>query len=283
MWRKMTRRAFAGKWGCRGASGSAGWLAAASRRSSSSDASAREPRPMPQFLKNWRRVWYLRISCRRSMLALAKADRANLPARSPHRKAPRGSGRRLAVHLEPFQHTGRLGDQLAGTRSNVVRGAGDAHQRGVHLAKFQRLIELLRLGNGSAMVRLASQEHGRRRHLADKRQGRSLEVMFGLLPRWAGEPVAREERVHVGCQHETVPVDDRLGGYRGAEAVRPADDPRGQDTPAAAPGHEQVVRIHVAAAEHRINAGHQVVEIVAGVRMVNQVGELLTVAGAPAR
>ena len=113
---------------------------------------------------------------------------------------------------------------------------------GVDLAQLQRLVVLLRLRDRRAVVLLAGQQHGRRLHVADQRQRRAAPVVLGLLPGRRAEPVAVEERVDVGGQHEAVPVDDRLGDDRRAEAIRLADDPRGQHAAAAAAGDEQVVR-----------------------------------------
>src|SRR5438105_9474060 len=80
-----------------------------------------------------------------------------------------------------------------------------------------------------------------------------------------------------------MPVAHGVGRYSGAEAVGLADDPAGEHAAAAAAGHEQVVFIDVAAIYDGIDAGHEVVEVMAGVGVMDQVAELLTVSGAAAR
>src|SRR5262249_5229116 len=61
------------------------------------------------------------------------------------------------------------------------------------------------------------------------------------------------------------------------------DSPARQDAAAAAAGNEEIVRVDVALGHHSVHAAVQVIKIVAGIRVMNEVGKLLAVAGAPAR
>ena len=61
------------------------------------------------------------------------------------------------------------------------------------------------------------------------------------------------------------------------------DDPGGQHAAAAAAGDEQPLRVDVAASDHGVDARHEVVVVLVRVVVMNQIGELLAVAGAAAR
>src|ERR1700730_6191182 len=100
-----------------------------------------------------------------------------------------------------------------------------------------------------------------------------------MLPGRAGEEVAGLEEVVVDIQRRAVPVDDGLGGDGGAEAMGLADDPGGENAAAAAARDEQVMIIDVAALEHLVHAGHEVIVIVAGIIMVDELGKGLAVTG----
>ena len=164
-----------------------------------------------------------------------------------------------------------------------MRGTRYADHGGVDLAQLERLVELLGLGRRRAVVVVADHHHGRRGDIADIGDRRTLHVVLGVFP-WRGrEPVAREERIEIRGQHETRPVDHRLDRNGRAEAVGVADDPRGQAAATAAAGDEQVVGIDRAERDGRVDHAHQVVEILARVSVLDQVGELAAVARAAAR
>src|SRR5262249_59896065 len=86
-----------------------------------------------------------------------------------------------------------------------------------------------------------------------------------------------------GDQKEVHRVDAGARERGGGRGLRPPQTPRGGAPPAAAAGDEQVVPVDVAASQYRVDAGHQVVIVVAGIGMVDEVAELLTVASAAAR
>src|SRR6266581_2023591 len=100
-----------------------------------------------------------------------------------------------------------------------------------------------------------------------------------MVPGIAGEPVLRDKG-NVGCEHKAVPVDDRIERSRGPKAVGVLDGPAGEDAATAAAGNKKIVGVDIAFGHYGVNAAIQVIEIVAGIGVVNQVGEFLTVAGA---
>ena len=61
-----------------------------------------------------------------------------------------------------------------------------------------------------------------------------------------------------------------------------ADDPRGQHAAAAATIDEQVALIDVAPRQNLVDARHQVVVVLVGVRVLDRVAELAAVPGAAA-
>ena len=65
-----------------------------------------------------------------------------------------------------------------------------------------------------------------------------------------------------------------------AEAIGLPDDPAAQDAPAAAPGDEEVLLVNEATLDQRIDTRHEIVVVVARVGVVDQIAELLPVAGA---
>ena len=107
--------------------------------------------------------------------------------------------------------------------------------------------------------------------------------MLHVLPRRTWEPVLGAVDVHVSCQHPAVPVDHGLGHHRGAEAIRLADDPAAQHATTASAGDEHVLVVDVSSCNHRVYAGHEVVVVEARIGVVDQIAELLSVAGAAPR
>ena len=69
----------------------------------------------------------------------------------------------------------------------------------------------------------------------------------------------------------------------GLEALRLGDRPVGQQPAAAAAGHAEPCRIDVASLDHLVHAGHQVFVVVAGIVVLDDVAEVLTVRRAAAR
>ena len=155
--------------------------------------------------------------------------------------------------IEPVDDVGNLCRVMAGTAGYAVRLAGNPNQHSFNFEELQRGVVLLGLGHRRAIVLLAGQEHGGSLDVAHQRQGRATQVLLGVLPGRGVEPVAGEEVGLVGGQHEAVPVDDRLGGDRGAEAIGLADDPGGEDAAAAAARDEEIRGIDEAARQRSID------------------------------
>ena len=112
---------------------------------------------------------------------------------------------------------------------------------------------------------------------------RALHVVVGVVPGIAGEPILRAEGGKVGGEDPAVPVDDGIETGGGAETVGAIDHPAGEHAAAGAAGDEEVVGVDVALGENGVDAGVEVVEIVAGIGVMNQIGEFFAVAGAAAR
>ena len=89
--------------------------------------------------------------------------------------------------------------------------------------------------------------------------------------------------VKVGGEPEPVPVGDVALRDRRLEALRLRDRPVREQAAAAAAGHAEPIRVDVAFLQHFVDAGHQVLVVVAGVVELDDVAEVLTVGGAAAR
>ncbi len=105
--------------------------------------------------------------------------------------------------------------------------------------------------------------------------------MLGVIPGIAGEPIFRGPG-NVGSEHEAVPVDDRIERGGGAEAIGVFDGPSGEHAAAAAAGDEEIVGVDVALGDDGVDAAVEVVEIIAGIGVVDEVGEFFAVTGAAA-
>ncbi len=80
-----------------------------------------------------------------------------------------------------------------------------------------------------------------------------------------------------------MPVDDRPLRNRRSEPVSVAYDPCGEHTPSTAAGDEEVVLINESTIDRRIYPGHQVIEVLTGIEVINPVHEVLAVSGASSR
>ena len=164
-----------------------------------------------------------------------------------------------------------------------MRGAGHADQRGGHAADLQGVEVLLGLGRRGAVIVLADHHHGRRLHIADQRQRRAGPITLRVLPRHLAEPVGAHRGVAVGGQDLAGPVDHRLLGDGGAEAVGLADDPGSERAAARTTGHIEMVGVDEPLGDGCVHRAHQVVVVVARIVAVDGVGELIPIGRRAAR
>src|SRR5882757_10935667 len=110
---------------------------------------------------------------------------------------------------------------------------------------------------------------------------RALHVLLGVVPGIAGKPIFGGER-DVAGEHEAVPVDDGIERGGGAETGGMLDGPSGEDAATAAAGYEQIVGIDVSFGDHGVDAAVEIVEVIAGICMMDEVGKFFAVTGAAA-
>src|ERR1700674_1279741 len=195
--------------------------------------------------------------------------------------------RRVWLHLrlvlfEPASNIQHFGDVVAGAAADAVRFLGDAYEDGVNIQEFQRCVELFGLGDGSAVVGLTGHDHRGGLYLCDETGEGTLHVVVGSIPGIPGEPIFGDEG-NVGSEREAVPVDDRIERSRGAEAISVLDGPTGENTAPAAAGDEEIIRVDIALGDDGVDPAIQVVEIVTGIGVMDEVGKVFAVAGAAAR
>lgn len=140
----------------------------------------------------------------------------------------------------------------------------------------------LALGDRRAPVLLAVDHHQRRLDPREVRRGRALSVLERVLEGRAPEPERPQQREVARVVHRS-PVADATLRHGRPEAVRARDDPVGEQTAAASARDAQPRLVHVAARQHVVHGRHQVVEVVAGVRVLNAIRERLSVGRAAAR
>jgi len=87
----------------------------------------------------------------------------------------------------------------------------------------------------------------------------------------------------VRSEDKAVPIDDRIERSRGPEAVGVFDGPASENASSAAAGDKEIVGVDVALGNDSVNAAVQVIEIVSGIGVVDQVGEFFAIAGAASR
>ena len=124
----------------------------------------------------------------------------------------------LLLGFVPFKPAGNIqhfGDVVAGAPANTMRFLGHANEDRVDIQKFERFVELLGLGDGSAIVGFAGHDQRWSFYLGDEIGERALHVIVGVIPGKTGEPVFGDER-DVGSKREAIPVDDRIERSGGA-------------------------------------------------------------------
>ena len=115
--------------------------------------------------------------------------------------------------------------------------------------------------------------------MGDRRPRREV---LRILPRRFPEP-RRLKQCEVRGEPEAVPVGDVALRDRGLEALRLRDRPVRQEASAAAARDAEATGVHVAAPQHLVDAGHQILVVVAGVVILDDVPEILPVRRAAAR
>src|SRR5579883_2442795 len=195
-------------------------------------------------------------------------------------KAPPCYG--LLVLIEPAGDIEHFGNVVAGAAANAVGLLRNAHKDGFDIEELKRFVKLLGFGNGSTKIGFAGHNQRGRFDFGDKIGKRALHVVVGVVPREAGKPIFRDPR-NIGSEDKAVPVDDGIKRSGGPETIGVLDGPAGENAATAAAGDVKVAGIDVALGDDGVNAAVEVVEIIAGVGVVNQIGKFLAVAGAAAR
>lgn len=178
--------------------------------------------------------------------------------------------------LEPFAQIDVGAQEVRGRRTRSVPFVLEADHGGGDLQHAQGLVVLLGLGHRRAEVAFSRHQHGGRLDVADVHEGGAAQVLGGVVPGEFLEVAVPAGAV--GGADERQPVGDgAVGGGRG-EAVGVADDPRREHAAARAAVDEHVALVHVAALDHEVHAGHEVVEVLAGVGVLDRVAEGAAVA-----
>src|SRR5882672_6747317 len=123
----------------------------------------------------------------------------------------------------------------------------------------------------------------RRRDVVDMRERRAPEVI-SIVPPWKiAEPVRDEVIVEIAGTDRTEPVGHRPLDHGGTETPGLPHGPAGQEAPTAATCDAESLLIDVTVRQHLIDAGHEVAIVIARIAVLDDVGELLAVAGTAAR
>src|SRR6266852_3185449 len=185
------------------------------------------------------------------------------------------------VLVEPAGYIQHFGDVMAGTAADSVRLFRNAHENGLDVEQFQSGVKLLGFGDGSAVVGFASHDEGGRFDFDNLVGERALHVLLGIIPGVSREQIFCGER-NIAGEHEAVPVDYRIERGGCTEAIGVLDGPGGEDAATTAAGNEEIVGVDVAFGDDGVDAAIEIVEIVARIGVVDEVGEFFAVAGAAA-
>src|SRR5216683_1308921 len=186
------------------------------------------------------------------------------------------------VLVEPAGYIQHFGDVMAGTTADSVRLFRNADENRLDVEQFQSGVKLLGFGDGGAVVGFASHDEGGRFDFDNLVGERALHVLLGIVPGVSREPIFCGER-NIAGEHEAVPVDDRIERGGCTEAIGVLDGPGGEHAATTAAGNEEIVGVDVAFGDDGVDAAIEIVEIVAGIGVVDEVGELFAVTGAAAR
>src|SRR5207248_2768640 len=121
-----------------------------------------------------------------------------------------------------------------------------------------------------------------RLHVLNITDGRASLEIVGIIEGRGFEPVWLKEG-EVGRVPPVFPARDVALGHAGGKPLRVCDYPVGEQTAAATTSNAKLFVIDVTALDHFIDAPHEVLIIIAGIMILNDVSELLAVSDAAAR
>src|SRR5215813_2901960 len=165
---------------------------------------------------------------------------------------------------------------------NAVAFTRVAEEDRFDAALLQRAIVLFGLRDWHAQVALAMSDHDRRLDAINVSHRRPFAVSLGRRPRLAYEAVFHQSR-NVALAVEAVPVADAGMPYSGFEAVGLCDRPEGHEPAIAAAHYDQLVGVGDALGHDGVDAGHEVLEILATPIADVGDGELIAVTDRAAR
>ena len=119
--------------------------------------------------------------------------------------------------------------------------------------------------------------------VADEGAGGAFVVVLGVFPGPFLEPAPADAVADVCGADPTVPVDDGVLGDACAESVCASDEPAGEYAAAAASGDVELIFVDVAAFGYSVAAAHEVVIVVAGIGLIDEVAEFMAVSSTAAR
>src|SRR6266404_5067245 len=134
----------------------------------------------------------------------------------------------------------------------------------------------------STVVGLPQNEHHGRVNFLDESNRGAVGVVFRVLKRWRLEPVWLEQS-EIGGVPPRSPIRYVALRYRGSEAVGLGNRPVSEHAAATATSNTEFFGIDVATLENFIHSRHQVAVVIARIVVLNDVAEILSIAGRTAR
>src|SRR5579862_5230178 len=167
---------------------------------------------------------------------------------------------------------------LSGAGQFVRLAREDDHGGGA-LHIFERAEELFAAGilRGTE-IRLPKDKEHRRVDVLHEGDGGTVGVVLRVFERWGLEPLRLKES-EVGGVPPRSPVGDITLGRGRGEAVGVSDGPISEDAAAAAASDTEFFAVDVSALENLIDAGHEIAIVIAGIVILDDVSEVLTVSG----
>src|SRR5438876_3937125 len=174
--------------------------------------------------------------------------------------------RTSGMRVEPVRDAARVVDPVLrlAAAGELVRVVLVAHEDGFLAEHLQRDEELLGLLDRTAVILLGVEDEERRLHVREVGERRMRAELLRVAPRRrithlvlpeVPADIARPERADVVAD---APLRDR-----GLEALGVADDPVGHEPAVAAAGHVEPLRVDPTEAERVIDAGHEVLVVLA--------------------
>src|SRR5215475_9772507 len=165
------------------------------------------------------------------------------------------------MRIEPFQLALEEIDLMV-RFLDAVAFARVAEKDRFDAADLQRAVKLFCLSDWHSQVALAVRDHERSFDAVDVSNWRPFTVCLRGSPRLAAEAEFHQSR-NVALAVETTPITDAGMSNGGFESVGLRDCPKGHK-PAITPAHhDQLVRIGDGSRNHGVNAGHNILEILA--------------------